>query len=320
MNLKTGKDILNPNWPDAKWNVSGLFTHDALIQLLASKSASHFDCQMIESVHGSLPVRWNSGRLQNTALNKEKDITTAFTNVLKHYQELGISVFYTFSNSLLEKKDIDDPTCNFMLDRLAEICGDKGGVILSSDLLAEHIRKNYPCLKQIASIVKVTMEDGKGQAAYYRRLEENYDKFVVHPDDNFNPELLRQINTRKAEIIVNETCLINCPTRKQHYLLYSEASKYLKSSLEELHEFENNVCKSVPYFKQVDHQKPWRRNCNLTLSELAAMYEMGFRYFKLQGRTDSRSVFKYDLTRYIFEPDHVGPLMFKSAWPKSGIK
>ncbi len=312
--LKIGKAILNPNWPEAKWNVSGLFIHDELIQALLSNAISQFSCRFVESVHGSPLVKWNSGRIQQTTLNKE-NLASSFIQTLQAYKDLGVGICYTFSNTLIGKEALDDPSCNFMLDRLAEIHGESGGVILSSDILAEHIRNRYPQMKQISSIVKVTTEEGKGKPAYYKQLEGRYDKVVVHPDDNFNLELLRQLDPQKAEILVNESCLFNCPTRKQHYLLYSEFSKTLNPSHEKLRDFEENVCQSVPFYKQINCSEPRRRNCNLTVSELKQIYGMGFRNFKLQGRTDSRWILKYDLTRYALEPDHVGPLMFKSVWP-----
>lgn len=312
--LKTGRDILNPNWPDAKWNVSGLFIHDHLICMLSSNVQSQFNCRFVESVHGAPLVKWNSGRIQKTTLDP-KNLSTAFVHTLQQYKQLGISVFYTFSNSLIEKETLNDPSCNFMLERLAEIHGENGGVILSSEILSEYIRNKYPQLKQISSVVKATMEDGKGKPEYYKQLEKKYDRVVIHPDDNFNPELLSQLDPQKAEILVNESCLINCPTRKQHYTLYSEYSKHLKITSEELRDFEDNVCHSVPTYKQVSCSVPRRRNCNLTVSELKAIYDMGFRQFKIQGRTDSGAVFKYDLTRYILEPEHIAPLLFKSDWP-----
>lgn len=317
--LKTGNDILNPNWPRARWNVSGLFIHDMMLQGILSLSISRFNCRFIESVHGSPPVRWNSGRIQNTTLD-QKNLAASFINTLQTYKDLGVNVIFTFSNSLLEKEHLNDQTCNFMLQKLAEIHGENGGVILSSELLSRYIREKYPELKQIASVVKVTMEDGKGKSEYYKSIEERYDKFVVHPDDNFNPGLLSQLNPHKAELLVNEPCLLDCPTRKRHYILYSEASKYLKPSLEELREFEVNTCKSVPFYKQLFCPEPRMRNCNLTVSELKALYDMGFREFKLQGRTDSQAVFRYDLTRYIFEPEHIAPLMFKVVIPEGAQK
>ena len=312
--LKTGKEILNPNWPEAKWNVSGLFIHDAVIQTLLSNAISQFGCRFVESVHGAPLVKWNSGRIQKTTLPPE-NLAKAFRQTLQEYEKMGVAVFYTFSNHIIDKEMLDDPSCNFMLAQLAEIHGEQGGIILSSELLSDYIRKKYPCLKQISSVVKVTMEEGKGKLAYYKQSEAKYDRVVVHPDDNFNMELLRELDPRKAEILVNEPCLINCQTRKQHYALYSEFSKSLEISPEELREFEDNVCKSVPFHKQIDHQGPKRRNCSLTVSELRNVYNMGFRHFKIQGRTDARTVFKYDLTRYAFEPDHIAPLMFKSDWP-----
>jgi collagenase-like PrtC family protease len=258
------------------------------------------------SVHGSPPVRWNSGRLSGSTF-KARDIDEK----IQPYRELGIGVFFTFSNHLLEKKDLDDVTGNYMLERLVSLEGENG-VIIASDLLSDYVRERFPDLRQVASVVKVTVEKGKGRPEYYAELAKRYDRFVVHPDDNFNPGLLSKLDPHKAEILVNEPCLVNCANRTTHYDLISKTGLDLQNVLNQqaLDDFTCDACESIPFDRQLADGR-LRRNLNMSFAEIKAVYDLGVRNFKLQGRNYGHALFLYDLTRYLLEPDYVAPLMFK---------
>jgi hypothetical protein len=47
---------------------------------------------------------------------------------------------------------------------------------------------------------------------------------------------------------------------------------------------------------------------------------MGFRYFKLQGRTDNVFGYAYDLVRYLLEPDVAAPLVYRPLCPMVAVK
>ncbi len=63
-----GQDILNPEWPDAKWDVGGLFVHDDNIFQLLDNIKQRYDCVLpITSVFGCYNVRWQGGRTACTS-------------------------------------------------------------------------------------------------------------------------------------------------------------------------------------------------------------------------------------------------------------
>jgi len=60
------------------------------------------------------------------------------------------------------------------------------------------------------------------------------------------------------------------------------------------------------------HLDGQRRSCNLSIEELKAVYDMGYRRLKLQGRADTPESFAYDVLRYMVEPGRVGPVVVKA--------
>ncbi len=295
---------------DVNWNVSGLFAQDRLI-LSFIKVVTEFlgAPNPISSVHGCPPLLWNSGRI---TMNLDKDAIDA---TLDSYAKMGMPVYLTFSNHLIEKEDLDDISCNYLLDKVAE--GENNGVILVSDILADYIRNRHPHIKLMSSIIRPTFYDGVRDKDYYESLAKIFDCVVFLPDDIFAFDMLNSLeNKDKFEVIANEPCLYGCKTRRLHY---SFLAKYNKRDIlldDKSMNFEMKVCKSKPFFKQINvhigqENADRARNCNLNLKEFNAIYDMGFRRFKLQGRNEAPPSFIYDLTKYMLEPEFTAPLVFK---------
>jgi len=319
----SGSSAAHPDWPDAVFNVSGLFVYEPLVLGFMKLCETAFDWRApVEAMHGAPAVLWNGGRISPFPLRVEQ--WHAEINAL-YARKVGC--FLTFTNHLLEQADLADPHSNALLDVIAQR-PDINGVIVASDLLSEYIARRYPALRQVASITKVAIEGGNGNAAYYRRLGERFWRYVVHPDDCHNPELLEQLDRDKAEIIVNENCLRGCAVRARHYDYIARAQRTQQphvvsagisatsapagiqtAAVAQQVEQSLPECPSIPLTRQIARR---RRNCNFTAAEFKAVYDMGFRHFKLQGRRDTVYSFAYDLTRYLLEPDFAAPLIFKT--------
>ena len=123
-----------------------------------------------------------------------------------------------------------------------------GGVIVSSPLLRDHIRAHYPHLEVHASVILTAFTEER-DLAYYEGLARDYDRYVLHPDDNFRLDLLAQLPKDKAEIIVNEPCGFHCPRRKEHYLSITLDQAALIEERGELTDFLDR-CPYVPNKKQ----------------------------------------------------------------------
>ena len=308
LNLKLPEQKLRKK--DINWNVSGLFAQDRFILAFIEIMANFLDApNPISSVHGAPPLLWNSGRI---TVNLDKDVIDA---TLNQYSKIGMPVYLTFSNHLIEKDDLKDASCNYLLDKISD--GENNGVIIVSDLLANYIRERYPKLKLMSSIIRPTFYDGVRDKNYYESLAEIFDCVVFLPDDIFNFDLLQSLkNKNKFEVIANEPCLYGCKTRRLHYSFLAQYSKRDIFLEDKSRNFEMKICKAKPFFKQINlhigqDNDNRARNCNLNDKEFDEIYNMGFRRFKLQGRNESPQSFIYDLTKYMLEPDFIAPLVFK---------
>ena len=293
--MPCGRAALHPAWPEASWNLSALFTHDLITLHALGMLKERFDCRpAIDAIHGSLPLPWNGGRISHVPTTNPAAVKTP----LKNFNGEGIGVYYTFSNHLLGQEDLADKACNRLLDAIDNGTG-LNGVIVASDLLFDYIRRGHPDLKLTASIVKVTVEGGKGKVDYYRKQADRFDRVMLHTDDNWDLDLLDQLDRKKMEILVNENCIRNCAVRAQHYDLMIEQQR--SGGPYTPHE----GCRYAIVLGEKN------LSCNMTEAELKSVYDMGFRQFKLQGRADKASTYLCDFSRYLLEPTLTAPLVFK---------
>ena len=172
-------DILNPDWPDAKWDIGGLFVHDDNIFQLLDQIQNRYACILpITSVFGCYNVMWQGGR---TSCSSPVHNYSGWTpeEVIKDYNNRGIGCTFTFSNTLLKEEHLSDPSCNYLLDLLARQNFDSNSVAITCDILSDYIRDKYPNLRQKASIVKLTSEMPKKRTfEYYESLFEKYDRIL----------------------------------------------------------------------------------------------------------------------------------------------
>ncbi len=304
-----GLKALHPDWPEARFNVSGMFIFTRMVLDYIDLMRRGFDTTVgVEAMHGAPAVRWNAGRFSKFAIDPGQ-----LPALLNAMHARGIGYFPTFTNHLLDEKDLDDPVCNQILQCVSRHT-DLNGVIVVSDLLSRRISQLYPQLRQVASIIKVTFDGGKGKPDYYRRLGDRFHRYVVHPDDCRDMRLMEQLDRDKAEIIVNENCVADCPAREHHYELYARIQ--LATTPEEMFRVQGEIdavvqaCQSPIHADKLGSR---RRNCNLTHTEMKGLYDMGFRHFKLQGRADDPYMYCFDLTRFTLEPDMAAPLAYKAV-------
>jgi len=314
-----GKDILHPEWPDAEWDIGSLFVHDLGIFNFLDEIQNEYDCTIpIKSVFGCYGVMWSGGR--GDVCNVPIAHHTGWTprTLFADYNRRDIGVTLTFSNTLLEEKHLSDPSSNYLLDMLGEQEYDNNYVTVTSDMLSDYIRKKYPNLKQKASIVKSTMEMPKKRTfEYYDSLFERYDKIYLHPDDNLNLNLLKEISdsgkAHRYTSLINELCVRNCSIRDNHYDEISRAvidgwhGMFNYTNVEPLHSpaNPNGLCERF--------SKPDLRLCTLSKSEFKEIYDLGFRTFKLQGRDGPWGFMFQDFCNWMVEPNIIAFNLQKSS-------
>lgn len=286
--------------PGAHYSVPGLFLYSDLLYRCMDETEARFSYRLpIQYAYGSPKVRWNCGRLMLTEdYNDLGRIRAELAGAVTH----GITPLLTFSAPDLTEEDLKDPMGNEIL-AIANETG--GGVIVSSPLLRDHIRAHYPHLEVHASVILTAFTEER-DLAYYEGLARDYDRYVLHPDDNFRLDLLAQLPKDKAEIIVNEPCGFHCPQRKEHYLSITLDQAALIEERGELTDFLDR-CPYVPNKKQREMKE---RNIALDTDEVTALHQMDFSLFKLQGRLDIPYAFFFDLFRYSLESRVAFPAMY----------
>lgn len=300
--------IVNPDCPDALWDVSGAFVNDRELLLFHDFFFQTTGVKLLKLVHGSPLFLWNSGRVLPRAACAPEQIRDAGLA----YARRGIALDLTFSNHLLKAEHMDNPTGNALL-AFFEKQNPTGNnaVICASDALFDYVGKNFPKLKRVSSILKVTAENGRGNARYYRKLAERFDKVMIHPDDSVNFEMLAELEDKdRYEILVNEYCIRGCKIRPWHYkYLSSLALDYFGHVDKNFDErWKNNGCSDL----NVLVGDPERNVAALTRDEIRRLYDMGFRKFKVQGRGMLNGAgMLYDLLRLALREDDAGETLMQ---------
>ena len=304
--------LYKENIRNTRWSLPCLFNHIDVLRhyLIFTKTYDDYS-SIIKNVYGSPVVSWNGGRMTTDKIDYQ-----LFEDRVNEFNENGISVNLTFNRYDINENELNDPICNKLL-QLLQTFDKQNGVIISSELLYNHITKNYSRLNLISSSIKVSYENGYNNIEYYNNLIDRFDRVIIHPIDNFNDTILTNISPddiHKVEILVNENCLINCQNRNEHYTLMGNFFKSPHNTIceRELDLFNKYKCKSITMEKQVLDNPQKIRNLNLTFNEYNRIYEYGIRNFKLQGRSDDKHQFLYDLCRYTLEPNFVAPLFTKT--------
>ena len=291
---------LNPDWPDAVWDVSGAFVNDRELV------AFHDFCKLLlgfepfNIVHGSPLCTWNSGRVLKHLMRDAEEIRAAGLE----YEKRNIAMYYTFTNLNLKEEHMKDPLGNAMLVFAGNHNPTKrNAVIMASDALYNHVRKEYPKLRTVSSILKITNGGGKGKLDVYKRLADQYDEVMVHPDDVLNYDLLEKIEDKERHILlVNEYCIRHCPLRPYHYSSLSDMSlDYFGYDGSDFDKRQNtNGCKDMGTL--LTHEK--HSVLALTTAEIKRLRDMGFRHFKMQGRGHANgSSILFDLLRLVLRHD-----------------
>lgn len=291
---------LNPDWPDAVWDVSGAFTNDR--ELIAF----HDFCRLLlgfepfNIVHGAPLCTWNSGRVLKHLMCTAEQMRTAGLE----YEKRNIALYYTFTNLRLEEQHMSDHAGNALLTFATKHNPTgRNAVIMANDTLYDHVKANYPELRTVSSILKITNGGGKGKPDVYKRLAEKYDEVMVHPDDVLNYELLEKLEEKERYILlVNEYCIRHCPIRPLHYNSLSEMAlnffSYDSGAFDARQS--TNGCRDIGTL--LTHEK--HSVLALNTPEITTLRELGFRHFKMQGRGHANgSSILFDLLRLVLRND-----------------
>lgn len=254
------------------WHLPGLCYYGVINQLLIDamhKYPDKFrDHYKIGSVYGTFPgAIWNGGRNIIAGFNNKKQVK----QVLDYYNGEGIPARFTWTNVLLEEKHVYDSYCNMIME-----VGHNGlnQVLVNRPVLEDYVRKEYPKYKIISSTTKriLNLETLKEE------LKKDYYLVVLDYDLNHNEQVINDLlpYADRLEILVNETCVPNCPKRVAHYVEISRAQLEFDVDLQ------FPCCNTSPTKNVLS--TVMKRPSFMTNEDVDRYAKMGYKNFKIVGR------------------------------------
>lgn len=238
----------------------------AIINLMERYPQCFREGYRIGSVYGTFPgAIWNGGRVVMGIAGK-RDIEAT----LRLYNDKGVPVRFTWTNSVLEEKHVYDTYCNLIM-RLAD--NGKNQALVNSEVLEEYLRKEYPRFPLISSTTKRIVDKGE----LLSELGKDYFLVVLDYDLNHNEEILRELEPQagRIEMLVNEVCTPGCPRRAEHYAQQSRAQ--LEFDVKDLF-----PCPNANPNKTFEECQ--KRPAFLSNEQISSYIERGFVNFKIAGR------------------------------------
>ena len=285
---------MDKGYKTAYYHLPGLFEFYELYRSFLPLYRGHpeffYDRCRIGSIYGAPgDCLWGGGRVGVGDASPE--------DVADLMAEYGISSRLTFSNSLLREEHLSDKKCNALCSLFERNGRTDNGVIITSDLLLDHIRRNYPGFYFVSSTTKVltSFEDLKKEL-----LREEF-RYVV-PDFRLNKEFsslfaLPQELKDKVEFLCNECCMFSCEKRKT---CYEEVSR---KSLGE--ETEEHRCASPDASRGYRFSDAMANPGFIGIEDIRDVYMPdGFSHFKIEGRSLGSALILEFLLYYMTKPEY----------------
>lgn len=278
----------------AYFHLPGLFEFYELYRVFLPLFCEHreyfYDWCEIGSVYGApSDCIWGGGRVEDGYEDPCK--------VLELMEKYEISARLTFSNSLIRKEHLMDKRCNALCAVFEDSLKKQNGVIVHSDLLLNHIKRNYPGLYFVSSTTKVLTDFSQFMG------EVNRDEFLyVVPDFRLNKvfdkwKTLSQSQKDKVEFLCNECCWFGCKDRKSCYETVSR--KNLGEDCPEHH------CAAPDASYGYRFSKAMENPGFISVEELKNAYlPMGFSNFKIEGRGLGSALILEFLLYYMTKPEY----------------
>ena len=256
----------------------------------------------IGSIYGSFPgAIWNGGRLLLGGCVSREDIIQCY----KAFNDIGIPLRHTFTNSLIDNKLVWDAYCNEIMK-----LGDNGlnQVLVNSPDLERYIRETYPNYPVLSSTTKRIKNL---DAVVKEQKEGNYHLVVLDYSLNRNPKIFFLDNPDKYEILINAYCCDDCPNRVKHYKEMARDQIHFGHIASE----DGNDIGPCKYVGDDFYTALANRKSILKVDEIYGFYkESGFRHFKIEGRTTNTFDVLESYMYYMVKPeykDHVRLLMLR---------
>ena len=277
----------------AFYHLPGLFEfyelYRAFLPLYREHREYFYDWCEIGSVYGApADCIWGGGRAGFGGGDPRE--------VLALMREYGISARLTFSNSLLREEHLADRKCNSLCTLFSEYGEPQNGVIISSDMLMEYLKKNYPGFYFVSSTTKVLTEFQQ-----FRDELARADFRYVVPDFRLNKafsglDSLNAAQKGKVEFLCNECCWFGCTDRRACYENVS------RRNLGE--DCTEHICKSPGGGDGYRFSEAMKNPGFIGVDDIRDIYmPAGFSNFKIEGRGLGSALILEFLLYYMTKPE-----------------
>ena len=281
------------NTMKARYHLPGLFEfydlYRAFLPLFRDHREYFYDWCEIGSVYGApQDCLWGGGRVGFGDADPEQ--------VADRMNTYGIPARLTFSNSLLKQEHLADRRCNALCEIFENVAAGSG-VIITSDLLLNYLRSNYPGFYFVSSTTKVLTDP----AEFLQELCRPEFRYVV-PDFRLNKAFdllhtLTQEQRSKVEFLVNECCRFDCPDRRNCYENVSRKSLGLDCA--------DHVCTSPTASRGYRFSDAMQNPGFISVEDIQNVYlPDGFSEFKIEGRSLGSAMVLEFLLYYMTKPEH----------------
>lgn len=235
------------------------------IKAIKNNPEYFYDDIQIGAVYGAFPGSiWNGGR---TMLGEAK--LKEIFGTIEHYRKLKTPIRFTYTNPLITDEYLNDSYAN-NVTKLAH--NGYNEILVNRPELEHYLREKYPKYKFLSSTTKCLLDKDE-----IIKESENYYLTVLDYRKNDDFEFLESLpHPERFEILINAYCDPKCTQRQNHYksLGESQITKVLKKF--ECHIKKNNFFEALNSFNTV-----------IKVEDLYGKYvNMGFKHFKIEGRTD----------------------------------
>lgn len=257
----------------------------AMLMTLKAHPEWFYDDFKIDSVYGCpRSCIWNGNReFQNMSQCSIEEVE----NIIQAYQDFGVTFRLTFTNFMLEEKHLGDEYGNAIAYVVEK---HKGMAIVSTPMMYDFIREKYPGLDVSWS---TTTDFGNTAEERVAKINElSRERVVVVPYDMNNKPILMQLqHPENIEVLVNETCIDDCPRRREHWK---------KCCLMNMGILEGKQSCLMRQYRGTDR---WKMHSMVNRKGLSKYVERGINRFKFSGRTElGQTYFAY--TRYLVKQEH----------------
>jgi len=203
-------------------------------------------------------------------------------------------------NSICEGSDWYSPAVlKSTMDYLERVHEDHGveAITIANPLYIREVRKRFPAMEICASVLGDI--DCVQKAVIFRKA--GADVLTPHVDINRDPALLMKIKNAtgaRLKLMVNEGCLFRCPFRKFHFNYISHKSR--KPEMRQGVKAEDNVFSLNCLQLSKNDLSQILKSCWIRPEDLRK-YEQITGYFKLVGRTSSKTMLLRSVEAYMQE-------------------